>query len=170
MDFVFDDGDAAVVRFVQSQLVGGPKRDIINIAPECSHQIGSPLYHARPAGDFVEDFVDDVIGDDVEEVLAINEIAQRTSNQIKVRRSILVDSVFGHSTLSKRFTGLLRLSERVHVRFRSLAGELRVTRAQPGAWPFPHHPRGRASILQGFRIPALNTAPSFFAPPFSQAA
>jgi hypothetical protein len=31
----------------------------------------------------------------VEEVLAINESAQRTSNQIKVRRTILVDSVFG---------------------------------------------------------------------------
>jgi hypothetical protein len=109
MDFVFDDGDAAVVRLVQNQLIGGSKRDIINIAPECSHQIGSPLYHARPAGDIVKDFVDYVVGDDVEEVLAINEIAQRTSNQIKVRRSILVDSVFGHSTLSKRFTGLLRL-------------------------------------------------------------
>src|ERR1700739_3643047 len=107
MDFVFDDRDAAVVRLVQNQLVGGPKRDIINIAPECSHQIGSPLYHARPAGNIVEDFVDDVVGDDVEEVLAINEIATRTSNQIKVRRSILVDSVFGHSTLSRRFTGCL---------------------------------------------------------------
>jgi hypothetical protein len=47
-------------------------------------------------GDIVEDFVVDVVGDDVEEVLAINESARRTSNQIKVRRSILVDSVFGH--------------------------------------------------------------------------
>src|SRR5579863_6278357 len=120
MDFVFDDDAAAVIRLVQNQFVGGAKRDIVNIAPECSHQIGSPLYHARPAGDIVEDFVDDVVGDDVEEVLAINESAQRSSDQIKVRRSILVDSVFGHLTLSKRFTGLLRISERVHDRFGSM--------------------------------------------------
>ena len=85
MNLVFDDDDAAVVRLVQNHLVGGPKRNVINVAPECGHQIRPPLYHPRPAGDLVEDFVDDVVADDVEEVLAFNEISQRTSNQIEVR-------------------------------------------------------------------------------------
>ena len=112
MNLVFDDDDAAVVRLVQNQLVGGPKRNVINVAPECGHQIRPPLYHPRPAGDLVEDFVDDVVADDVEEVLAFNELSQRTSNQIEVRRGAPIDSVFGHSTLSMRSTGLLRLSEK----------------------------------------------------------
>jgi hypothetical protein len=33
------------------------------------------LDNARPAGDFVEDLVDDVVGNDVEEVLTIDEVA-----------------------------------------------------------------------------------------------
>jgi hypothetical protein len=43
MDLVFDDDHVAVVRLVQNQLLGGPKRDVINVAPECGYQIGSPL-------------------------------------------------------------------------------------------------------------------------------
>jgi hypothetical protein len=54
----------------------------------------APTDNARPTGDVVEDLVDDIVGDDVEEVLSINEIAQRPSNEIEVRRGGLVGSVF----------------------------------------------------------------------------
>ena len=89
MDLVFDDYDAAIIRLVQNQFVGGSKRDVINVAPECGHQISSPPYFAGPAGNVVQDFVDDVVGDHVEKVPAIDEIIQRTSNQIEIGRSRL---------------------------------------------------------------------------------
>ena len=63
-------------------------------------------------GDLVEGkhFFDIVSDDIIYEVRY--EIAQRTSNQIEVWRGAPIDSVFGHSTLSMRSTGLLRLSEK----------------------------------------------------------
>jgi len=72
MDLVFDDETTAVVCLVGNQLIGGLKRDVIDIAPELAHQGGSPLDDARPAGEVVENLVNDVVSDDVEEVLAIN--------------------------------------------------------------------------------------------------
>src|ERR1700749_236984 len=86
MDLVFDDYDAAIIRLVQNQFVGGSKRDVINVAPKCGHQISSPPYFAGPPGNVVQDFVDDVVGDDVEKVPAIDESIQRTSNQIEIGR------------------------------------------------------------------------------------
>jgi hypothetical protein len=76
MDFILDDHDTTVVRLVGNQLVGGLKLDIVAIAPELSHQIGAPSDNARPTGDVVENLIDDVVSDDVEEVLAINDVAQ----------------------------------------------------------------------------------------------
>ena len=74
MDLIFDDNDAAVVCFVDNQLIGGLKLDVVAIAPELDHQIGAPLDNARPTSDVVEDLVDDVVGDDVEKVLTIDEV------------------------------------------------------------------------------------------------
>src|SRR5580693_5935319 len=106
MDLVFNDDDMTAVSLMDNQVVGRLKRDVVDIAPERGHQAGPPLNDARPAGDVVEDFVDDVVGDDVEEVHAIDESAQRSSNQIEVRGGGLVGSVFPHSALSMRFAGL----------------------------------------------------------------
>ena len=75
MDLVFDDDDMTVVCLMGNQFIGGLKRDIVNIAPERGHQAGATLDSARPTGEVVEDLVNDVIGDDVEEVLAINKVA-----------------------------------------------------------------------------------------------
>jgi hypothetical protein len=94
MDLVFNDDDAAVARLVDDQLIGRLKRDAVDVAPERGHQVGPPLNDARPAGNVVEDFIDDVVEDDVEEVLAIDEVAQRPSNQIEVREGGPVGSVF----------------------------------------------------------------------------
>ena len=80
----------AVVCLVGNQLIGGLKRDVVAIAPELGHQIGAPLDNARPTSDVVENLVDDVISDDVEEVLALNEVAYRPSNQLEVRVGSLV--------------------------------------------------------------------------------
>ena len=93
MDLIFDD-DTAVVGLVDNQLVGRLKRDVVAIAPELGHQIGAPLDNARPTSDVVENLVDDVISDDVEEVLALNEVAYRPSNQLEVRVGSLVGRVF----------------------------------------------------------------------------
>jgi hypothetical protein len=94
MDLVFDDDDAAVACLVDDQLIGTLKGDVVDVAPERGHQVGPPLNDARPPRDVVEDFIDDVVDDDVEEVLAIDEIAQRPSNQIEVRGGRPVGSVF----------------------------------------------------------------------------
>jgi len=73
MDFIFDDDDTTVVCLVGNQLIGRLQLDVVAIAPELGHQLGAPLDNARPTGEVVEDLVDDFIGDDVEEMLAINE-------------------------------------------------------------------------------------------------
>ena len=99
MDLVFDDDDMTVVCLMGDQFIGGLKGDIVDIAPECGHQACATLDGARPTRDFVEDLVNEVIGDDVEEVLAINKVAQRPSNQVEVRVGALVGSDFGFGIL-----------------------------------------------------------------------
>ena len=75
MDFIFDDEDTTVDCLVGDQLIGGLKLDAVAIALELGHQIRPPPDNARPTGDVVKDLVEDVVGDNVEEMLAINEIA-----------------------------------------------------------------------------------------------
>jgi hypothetical protein len=58
-----------------NQFIGGLKRDIVDIAPECGHQASATLDGARPTREVVEDLVNDVLCDGVEEVLAINKVA-----------------------------------------------------------------------------------------------
>src|ERR1700722_4042094 len=105
MDFVFDDQDTAAVRLVGNQLISRLKLDVVAIASELIHQIGASLDDAGPAGKVIEDLVNNVVSDGVKEVLAIDKVAERRSNQIEVRLGGLVDSVFRirHSGLSTRF-------------------------------------------------------------------
>jgi hypothetical protein len=70
MDFILDDDDTTVVRLVGNQLIGRLKLDVVAITPELNHQISAPVDNARPTGNLVENLVDDVVGYDVEEVLA----------------------------------------------------------------------------------------------------
>ena len=70
MDFVFDDDGMAVVCLVRNQLIRRLKFNVFAIAPELSHEIGASPDSLRPTGNVVEYLVDDVVGDDVEEVLA----------------------------------------------------------------------------------------------------
>lgn len=60
---------------LDNQLIGRLKLNVVGIAPEPSHQISTPLDNAGPAGEVVEDLVDETVSDDVEEMLAINKIA-----------------------------------------------------------------------------------------------
>ena len=103
MDFVFDDDDAAVVGGVDDELVGGLKRDGVDIAEEPGHQLGSPLDDARPTRDVVKHLVDHLLGDDVEEVLAVDQLAQRPTDQIEIGGGGLVGGVFRfrHSPVSR---------------------------------------------------------------------
>lgn len=105
MDFVFDDDGIAVDSLVTNQLVRRLKFNIVAIAAELSHEIRSSTDDLRPTGDFVENLVDDVVGDYVEEVFAINEVAQRPSNQAEIGLRTLVNSVSGisHFRLSTLF-------------------------------------------------------------------
>ena len=84
MDFIFDD-DVAVDCFMGNQLIGRLKLDGVAIASELGHQIDAPHDNARPTGEVVENLVDNVFSDNVEEMLAIDEVAQRPSNEIEVR-------------------------------------------------------------------------------------
>ena len=92
MDFVFDDDGMAVVCLVGNQLACRLKFDVVAVAPELSHEIGSSPDGLRPTGEVVENLVYDVVGDCVEEVLAINEIAQRPSDETKIGLGALVNS------------------------------------------------------------------------------
>src|SRR5271170_2782730 len=84
MDFIFDDHDVSVVCLVGNQLVSRLKLDVVAIAPELGHQISASFDNARPTGNVVEDLVDGVVSDDVEEVLTIDEVAERPSYQVEV--------------------------------------------------------------------------------------
>jgi len=75
MDFIFDDKYATVVRLAGNQIVGELKLNVLAIALELSHQVSPPLDNARPTRKLVEDFVDDVVRDDVEEMYALNAVA-----------------------------------------------------------------------------------------------
>jgi hypothetical protein len=48
---------------------------VVAVGGELSHQIGTPPDNARPAGEVVEDLVDNVVRDDIEKVLAIDQVA-----------------------------------------------------------------------------------------------
>jgi len=76
MDFIFDDHDMPVVCLVGSQLISRLKLDVVAIAPELGHQISASFDNARPTGNVV----DGVVSDDVEEVLTIDEVAERPSH------------------------------------------------------------------------------------------
>jgi hypothetical protein len=66
----------AVVRFVDNQLVCGPKPDAADISLELIHQIGAaPPDHTRPA-QIVANLVDDLVDHDIEEVLAVDKVPQ----------------------------------------------------------------------------------------------
>ena len=80
MDFIFDDHDMPVVCLVGNQLISRLKLDVVAIAPELGHQIRASFDNARPTGNVVEDLVDGVVSDDVEEVLTINQVAERPSH------------------------------------------------------------------------------------------
>jgi len=57
--------DTAVVRLVGDQLVRSLDLNVVAVAGELSHHVGTPPDNARPAGEVVEDLVDDVIRDDI---------------------------------------------------------------------------------------------------------
>ena len=75
MDFVFDDDGMAVVCLVGNQLIRRLKFNVVAIAPELSHKFGASSDGPRPTCDVIENLVDNIVGDYVEEVLAINEVA-----------------------------------------------------------------------------------------------
>ena len=75
MDLIFDDGDMAVVSSVGNQLIGRLKLDVVTIAPELGHKMGAPSDNSRPTSDVVKNLIEGAVGDDIEEVLAINEVA-----------------------------------------------------------------------------------------------
>jgi len=94
MDLVFDDDNTIIVRLVGNELVGGLNPDALAIASEQMHEIGASTGNTGPTGKVVQDLIDGVVSDEVKEVLAINQLAKRLSNQIEVRLGALVLRVF----------------------------------------------------------------------------
>jgi len=93
MDLIFNDYDTAVVRRMDNQMIRGLQTDDADVALERMHQSSSPPNDARPAK-IVEHLVDSIAGNDVKEVLAIDKVPQRPSNQVEVRISALVCGIF----------------------------------------------------------------------------
>ncbi|WP_232833481.1 hypothetical protein [Paraburkholderia kururiensis] len=106
MNLVFD--DTASVCLVGNQLVGRLKRDVVDVAFERSHQVGSSFDNAGPT-QVVTNLVNDVVGDDVEEVSSIDKVTERLSHQTEVRIRSFVEGVFRflHSRLPAPFRMLL---------------------------------------------------------------
>jgi hypothetical protein len=75
MDFILDHEDTAIVGLMGYQFICSPELNVVAVAGEPSHQIGAPPNNARPAGKVVEDLEDDVISDDIEKVLAVDQVA-----------------------------------------------------------------------------------------------
>ena len=75
MDFVFEDNDTAISSVVHDELIGRVQPDIVAIAGELSHQIGSSSNRPWPTGKVIEKLKKSVIGNRVEKMLAINEAA-----------------------------------------------------------------------------------------------
>jgi len=49
------------------------KLDLLAIAFELIHQLGASFDNAGPAGDLVENLIDNVVGDDIEEVTTVDQ-------------------------------------------------------------------------------------------------
>jgi hypothetical protein len=94
MDLILHYDGSAVVCHMDYQLVGGLKSDIVHVTPKLRHQFAAPSDYTGPTWNFIENLIDDIVGDDIEEMLANDQIAKGAANQIKVRGGGLVISVF----------------------------------------------------------------------------
>jgi hypothetical protein len=90
VDLILDRNDIAVVRFVDDQLVCGPKPDAADISLELIHQVSASPDHTRPA-QLVPNLVDDIVGDDIEEVLAVDEVTECLADQFEIRLGACVE-------------------------------------------------------------------------------
>jgi hypothetical protein len=83
VNLVLDDDDAAVVRFVDDQLVCGLEPDAADLSLDLSHPIGAPANHTGPA-QVVANLVDDFVGADIEEALAVDKVPQCLADQREI--------------------------------------------------------------------------------------
>jgi hypothetical protein len=65
------------------------------------------LNDARPTRHVVQNLVDGAVGDDVEEVVAIDQVAQRSANKIEVWAGGCMAAYFGFVIGELRIVGLL---------------------------------------------------------------
>ena len=75
MHFVLDDDDLTIVGDVLCQVIGSVDNDVLAIATEALHQVDFSLDDSWPTGEFVEDFIDDVVRGGVEEMFFVDEVA-----------------------------------------------------------------------------------------------
>lgn len=68
---------------VDDQIVRGLQVDDVNFLPERIHQIGAPSNDARSAK-VIKNFIDRVIGNHIQKVLAIDKVTQCPSNHMEV--------------------------------------------------------------------------------------
>jgi len=93
MDLVLHYDGGAVVRSMDYQPVGGLKSDIVHLTPELRHQRAAPSNYPGPSWNFVENLIDDLVGEDIEEMLADDQIPKGPANQFEVGGGGLVLSV-----------------------------------------------------------------------------
>jgi hypothetical protein len=90
VDLVLDHDNAPVVRLVGDEMIRGVDLDVFGVSAELSQERGAPPDDARPPGEVVQDLVDDVVANNIEEVRAVDEVAQRTSREIEIGRDRLI--------------------------------------------------------------------------------
>jgi hypothetical protein len=67
-----------------NEMIRGMELNMFSISAESLHQSGSTLDDPRPSCNIVTDFINDLFRDTIEEVHSVNELAERTSNEIKI--------------------------------------------------------------------------------------
>ena len=108
VDLVLDDNYALALCLVDDEMVGGVELDGLDVTAKLAHEGGASAHDTRPSPEVVEDLVDGVLVHDVEEVLPIDEVTERASNELEVGRGGLVRGVgmAGHGSSTTLTSGL----------------------------------------------------------------
>src|SRR5580704_1748588 len=111
VDLVLDDDHAFAVCLVDDEMVGSVELDGLDVTAKLAHERGASAHDTRPSPEVVEDLVDGVLVHDVEEVLPVDEVTERASDEIEVGRSRPVRCV-GMAGHGSSITGDARLENR----------------------------------------------------------
>jgi hypothetical protein len=86
-------GTVEPLSLVDDEMVGSVDLDGLDVTAKLAHERGASTHDTRPTPEVVEDLVDGVLVHDVEEVLPVDDVTERASDEIEVGRGWLVRCV-----------------------------------------------------------------------------